>query len=127
MTLDQELNQAQTSMMRRIPLRWKVLLAILITCALSCFLAWGILLTSFCSTSRTRVPDTGHDIAYNCHGMTVFISHLEAAMRGWLIPIGGVFIVLSLLVALRILIATIAVKIDVSVNITDASKHEHLS
>jgi hypothetical protein len=110
-------------MMRRVPLYWKILLAFLVTCALASFLGWAILLTSFCSTSRPRVPDAGHDIAYNCHGMTVFISQLEATMRGWLIPIGGLFIVLSLLAAVRVLIAAATVRIDISVNFTDASKH----
>ena len=110
--------------MQKIPLRWKVLFVFLVTCAIGSFLAWAVLLTSFCSTSR-RVPDAQHDIAYNCHGMTVFISHLENTMRDWLIPIGCLFIFFSLLAELRILIAAATVRVNISVTITDASKQEH--
>lgn len=101
-------------MRHQIPLRWKLLVLFFIVCGLGSLLAWGILLTSFCSQPRARVPETQHDIAYNCHGATVFISHFESAMHHWLIPIGGLFIFLSLLAAIGALIAAGQVKIRVS-------------
>ena len=114
-------------MTHKVPLRWKLLVAILIACGLGSFLAWAILLTSFCSHSRTPSPETQQDIAYNCHGATVFISHFESAMRDWLIPIGGLFIFLSLLAAVGALIAAGKVRIELSVNITDSSQDERRS
>jgi len=99
---------------RRIPLRLKVLFVSLVACGLASFLAWAVLLTSFCSASRPRMADTQHQVAYGCHGMTVYISQLESAMRDWLIPLGGLFIFFSLLAAVRIAIAAGAVKIKVS-------------
>ena len=51
------------------------------------------------------MPETQHVIPYNYHGMTVFISPLEDAMRDWLIPIGGVFIFLSLVAAAMLFVA----------------------
>ena len=45
-------------------------------------------------------------------------------MQYWLIPIGGVFIVLGLLAALRALIASGLVRVEVAVNVTDTSKQE---
>ena len=111
-------------LLRRIPLRWTLLVAFFITCGLGSLLAWGILLTSFCSGPRVPAPQTDRDIAYNCHGATVFISHLESVMQYWLIPIGGVFIVLGLLAALRALIASGLVRVEVAVNVTDTSKQE---
>ncbi len=113
-------------MTRQLPLRWKLLVAFLIACGLGSLLAWGILLTSFCSDPRVPVPGD-RDIAYNCHGATVFISHFESAMRLWLIPIGFLFIFLGLLAAIGALIAAGRVHIKVSVNVTDTSKQEHRS
>jgi hypothetical protein len=69
------------------------------------------------------VPEEHRDIAYNCHGATVYISHLESEMRHWLIPIGGLLIFFGLLAAARAFIASGHVRINVSVNVTDTSKH----
>ena len=69
----------------------------------------------------------GHDIAYSCHGATVFISHFESAMQYWLIPVGALLVFLSVLAAIGALIAAGRVRIKVSVNVTDASKNEHRS
>ncbi len=112
-------------MAHQISLRWKLLVASFIACGLCSFLAWGILLTSFCSHTHTPVPETKQDIAYNCHGATVFISHRESAMHHWLIPIGGLFVVLSLLAAVGALIAAGHIRIEFSINVTDPSKDEH--
>jgi hypothetical protein len=103
--------------MRQIPLRWKLLVILSIACGLASFLAWGILLTSFCSHPRT--PMLEQDIAYSCHGATVFISHLENELQHWLIPVGGLFIFLSLLAAVGALIAAGQIRIELSVNVTD--------
>ena len=107
----------------QIPLRWKLLVLFFVACGLGSLLAWGILLTSFCSHPRAPAPE--HDIAYNCHGATVFISHFESAMRYWLIPIGGLFIFLSVLAAIGALIAAGPLRIKVSIDVTDTSKNEH--
>lgn len=101
-------------MTRRIPLRLQVLFVALVACGLASFVGWAVLLTSFCSTSRPRVPDAQHPIAYGCHGMTVYISQLDSALRDSLIPLGGLFIFFSLLAAVRIAIAAGVVKIKVS-------------
>ena len=81
-------------------------------CGLGSLLAWGILLTSFCSHSRVPLPGT--DIAYSCHGATVFISHFESAMHDWLIPIGGLFIFLGLLASVGAFIASGHIRIKIS-------------
>jgi glycerol uptake facilitator-like aquaporin len=107
-----------------IPLRWKFLVVVLIACGLGAFLAWAILLTSFCSHSRTAMPDIQQDIAYNCHGATVFISHLESTMRHWLIPIGGLFIFLGLLAAVGAFIAGGHLRIHLSIDVTDTSSRK---
>ena len=113
---------AQASATHRNPLRWKVLAVFLIVCGLGSLLAWGVLLTSFCSDPKVPVPEERRDIPYNCHGATVYISHLESEMRHWLIPIGGLLIFLGLLAAARAFIAAGHVRIDVSVSITDTPK-----
>src|SRR5690349_3982305 len=104
-------------MTHRIPLRWKALVVVLFACGLGSFLAWAILLTSFCSHSRTPMPAIQQDIAYHCHGATVFISHLESAMRHWLIPIGGLFVFLGLLAAVGAFIAGGQLRIQLSINV----------
>src|SRR5260370_33418132 len=85
--------------MGRIPLLRKLLLAFFVACTLASLGAWFILLSPICSNPRTPMPETQHVIAYNCHGMTGFISHLENAMLHWLIPVEGLFIFLSILAA----------------------------
>ena len=113
---------ARASATHRTPFRWKFLAVFFIVCGLGSLLAWGVLLTSFCSDPLVPVPEEQRDIAYNCHGATVYISHLESEMRHWLIPIGGLFILLGLLAAARAFIAAGHVRIDVSVKVTDTSK-----
>ena len=118
---------AQASATHRIPLRWKFLSVFFIVCGLGSLLAWGVLLTSFCSDPQVPAPQEQRDIAYNCHGATVYISNLESEMRHWLIPIGGLFIFFGLLAAARAFIAAGHVRIDISVNVTDTSKQERQS
>ena len=118
---------AQAPATRRIPLRWKFLTVFFIVCGLGSLLAWGVLLTSFCSDPQVPAPQEQRDIAYNCHGATVYITHLESEMRHWLIPVGGLFILFGLLAAARGFIAAGHVRIDVSVNVTDTSKQERQS
>jgi hypothetical protein len=106
---------------RRTQRLWKLLLALSVACTFASLAAWAVLLTRICSNPRTPMPKTQHDIAYNCHGMTVFISHLESAMLHWLIPILGLFIVLSLVAAAMAVLAAANVRIDVRIRRTDAS------
>ena len=108
-------------MARRTQLIWKILVAFFVACAFTSLGAWAVLLTSFSSNPRTPMPETQHVIPYNYHGMTVFISPLEDAMRHWLIPIGGVFILLSLVAAAMVFVAVAKVKIDMQIHVTDAS------
>ena len=108
-------------MTRRIQLLWKALLAFFVVCTLASLAAWFILLSTICSNPRTPVPETQHVIAYNCHGMTVFMSHLENAMLHWLIPVEGFFIFLSLLAAAMVVLAAANVRIDVRIHHADAS------
>ena len=111
-----------TPKLRRASLTWKVLLAFFVACTLATLVAWAVLLTSFCSSNpRKPMPETQHVIPYNCHGMTVFISPLQDAMRDWLIPIGGVFMFLSLVAAAMVLLAATKVRIDVQIHVTNAS------
>ena len=67
------------------------------------------------------MPETQHVIRYNCHGMTVFISHLENAMLHWLIPLECLFIFLSLVAAAMAVLAHAKVRIDVQINHADTS------
>jgi len=67
------------------------------------------------------MPETQHVIAYSCHGMTVFISHLEDAMLHWLIPVLGLFIFLSMLAAAMVVLAAATVRIDVQIHHAEAS------
>jgi hypothetical protein len=106
---------------RRIQLLWKLLLAFFVACTLASVGAWFILLSTICSNPRTPMPETQHVIAYNCHGMTVFISHLENAMLHWLIPVEGLFIFLSILAAAMVVLAAANVRIDVQIHLADAS------
>ena len=108
-------------MTRRIQLLWKMLLAFFVACTLASVGAWFILLSTICSNPRTPIPETQHVIAYNCHGTTVFISHLENAMLHWLIPVEGLFIFLSLLAAAMVVLGATNVRIDVQIHRADAS------
>ena len=110
--------------LKRIPLRWKLLVPFLALCGLGSFLAWAILLTSFCSHPRIPDPATYRDNGCTCHGMTVFISPFESTMRHWLIPIGACFILLGLIAAFRALVAAGLVRINISVKITDTSEQD---
>lgn len=101
-----------TSRIRRLS---KVLLALCVACTLAALAAWGILLTTFCSDPRAPMPATQHVIPYNCHGMTVFISPLEDALRVWLIPLGMLFICLSMLAAVAVVLAHAKVRTDVRI------------
>ncbi len=109
-------------MTRRIKLLWKLLLAFFVACTFASLAAWAFLLTTICSNPRTPIPETQHVIAYNCHGMTVFISHLEDWMLRWLIPIEGLFIFLSMLAAAMVLLGVANVRIDVQIHHVDASR-----
>ena len=107
---------------RRTQLLAKLLLAFFVACTLACVVGWGILLTTLCTSNpRTPVPETQHVIAYSCHGMTVYMSPLQDALRTWLTPLGLLFILLSLLAAAMVLLSHAKVRIDVQVDVTDAS------
>ena len=108
-------------MTRRIQLLWKLLLVFFVACTLASLGAWFILLSTICTNPRTPMPETQHVVAYNCHGMTVFITHLEKAMLHWLIPVEGLFIVLSMLAAAMVVLAAAKVRIDVHIHLADAS------
>jgi hypothetical protein len=107
---------------RRVRLIWKALLALFVTCALASLIAWGVLLTAICSGTRKAMPETQHVIPYSCHGMTVYMSPLQDALRHWLIPIGGVFVVLSVIAAVMVVLASASVRVDVRLHVTDASR-----
>ena len=109
------------AMTRRMRLVWKVLLAFFIACTVASMAAWAFLLTTLCSNPRTPMPEAKHVIAYSCHGMTVFISPLQQAMRDWLIPAEMVFLFLSLITAAIVFLGSTSVRIDVHVRITDTS------
>ena len=94
-------------------LLWKLLLGFFVTCTLASLAAWGALLTSFCSNPRIPGPD--YVTPYSCHGMTVYISPLEDALRYWLIPLGGVFVVLSVVAAVMVVLSYAKVRIDVQI------------
>jgi hypothetical protein len=106
---------------RRAQRIWKALLAVFVTCALASLVAWGVLLTAICSSGRNPVPKAQHGIPYNCHGMTVFMSPLQDALRQWLLPIGWLFIVLSAIAAVMVFLAAAKVRVDVQIQVTDAS------
>ena len=108
-------------MTRRIQILSKLLLSFFVACTLAILAAWAILLTTICSNPRTPMPETQHVIRYNCHGMTVFISHLENAMLHWLIPLECLFIFLSLVAAAMTVLAHAKVRIDVQIHPADAS------
>jgi hypothetical protein len=67
------------------------------------------------------MKETQHVIPYSCHGMTVYISPFENALRDWLIPIGGVFIFLSLVAAAMVLVASSKVRFNVQIHVKDSS------
>jgi len=108
-------------MTRRIQLLSMLLLTFFVACTLAILAAWAILLTTICSNPRTSMPETQHVIPYNCHGMTVFISHLENAMLLWLIPLECLFIFLSLVAAAIVVLAHAKVRIDMQIHNADAS------
>ena len=101
---------------------WKALLALFVTCALASLIAWGVLLTAICSSTRKGMPEAPYVIPYGCHGMTVYMSPLQDALRHWLIPIGGIFVVLSVIAAVMVVLASANVRLDVRVQTTDASR-----
>jgi hypothetical protein len=107
---------------QRTQLFWKPLFALFAVCAVTSGVAWSTLLTSFCASNpRTPAPETQHVIAFNCHGMTVFISPFENALRHWLIPVSGFFTFLSVLAAAMVVLAAAKVRIDVQVHFSDTS------
>jgi Na+-transporting methylmalonyl-CoA/oxaloacetate decarboxylase gamma subunit len=109
-------------MTRRFRLLWKLLLAVFLACTFASLLGWAVLLTKLCSNPRQPVPETQQMIAYNCHGMTVFMSPFEDALRHWLIPLGAVFTFLSVLAAAMVLLGSVKVRIDVQIHHVDASR-----
>lgn len=119
------MKERDATLLGRIPLRFKLLVPFLAMCGLGSFLAWAILLTSFCSHPRTPDLVTHRNIGYGCHGMTVFISPLENLFHNWLIPIGACFIALSLIAMIRALVAARIVRIDISVKVKDSSNRHH--
>lgn len=67
------------------------------------------------------MPETQHVIAYNCHGMTVFVTPVENALHYLLIPVEALFIVLSILAAAMAVLTAADVRIDVEVHAEDVS------
>ena len=67
------------------------------------------------------MPGTQQVIALSCHGMTVFISPFENALRHWLIPVSGLFVFLSMLAAAMVVLAVAKVRINVQVRHSDTS------
>ena len=54
--------------------------------------------------------------------MTVFISDLESAMLHWIIPIGGVFLILlGVLAGVAAVLSMSSIQVDVKINVVDAS------
>ena len=102
----------------RTKLRWKLLLAFFVAGACASLAAWAIVAATLCSNPRQPVPETQHVIAYNCHGMTVFLSPFQEAMRHWLIPL---FVFLSLVTGAMLLLARVKVRINVQIHRTDSS------
>jgi len=106
----------------RIQLLAKLLLAFLVACTLACVVGWGILLTTICSSNpRIPVPETQHVIPYSCHGMTVYMSPFQDALRTWLTPLGLLLIFLSLLAGAMVVLSYAKVRVDVQVDVTDSS------
>ena len=91
-------------MTTRVPLLWKALLGLIVACLLACVVAWFVLLTTICSNPRQANIATQHTVPYNCHGMTVFITPFQQVLLHWLVPAGGVLLVLAHVVAAVILI-----------------------
>jgi hypothetical protein len=104
---------------RRIQLLSWTLLVFFAACMLACVIAWGVLLTMICDNPRTPVPRTQHVIPYSCHGMTVFMSPLQDALRTWLTPLGLLFMFLGLLAGVMVVLSYAKVRIDVHVDVTD--------
>ena len=74
------------------------------------------MLTGLCSSPRVREPETGHVIPYNCHGMTVFISPLQDAMKTWLMPLFIVLVFAALVAAAFAVLAHAKIQVDVRVD-----------
>lgn len=111
-------------MTHRAHLLWKVLLGICAAGAVAGVACWGILLTSFCSSPRTPSPETQVDIPYNCHGMTVYISHFQDALRYWIGPVEILFIVLSVLAGAMVILGFAKVRIDVRIQVDDGTREQ---
>ena len=105
-------------MTRRLSLRRKLLLAFLVACSLLTLSAWAVLVATLCANPRAPVPETQHVIPYHCHGMTVYISPVQDALRHWLFP---VFMLLSLMTAAVALLAVVKVRINVQVQVNDTA------
>ena len=65
--------------------------------------------------------ETQNIIAYNCHGMTVYISPLADLLKNMLIPAMVLFVLLGLVAALMVLLSTADIRIKVEAHIVDKS------
>jgi len=83
----------------RIHLGWTLLFAFCLAGLVACVAAWFVLLSTICSSPRTPAPQA--QVAYSCHGMTVFISPLQDALLHWLTPTGLLFILLGMVAAAK--------------------------
>jgi len=101
---------------------WKVLLAFLVAGTLGAFAAWATLLTRLCSDPSAHALDAQHVIAYSCHGMIVYMSRFEDGLHHWLIPIGGIFILLTVVTTVLALLSAAKVRIDVQVHYRNPSE-----
>lgn len=103
---------------RRNQFLWRFLAGLFAAGALASLATWAVVLTTICTNPRAPVPQTQHVIAYNCHGMTVFISPLQDALRLWLIP---VFILFGVAAVAMLLRAFVKVRVTVRVEHTRAA------
>lgn len=85
---------------------FKFAVAMLVAVSLAPILGWFWLMTTICSNPRQAVQATQHVIPYNCHGMRVYISPLQNAMRTWVLPVEVLVVLLCLCAALVLFLST---------------------
>lgn len=96
----------------------KLWLAFLGACSLLTLGTWATTAATICSNPRVPVPATQHVIPYNCHGMTVFISHTQDLLLHGLFP---VFLLLSLMTVAVAILTVVKVRVSVKVQVRNAA------
>jgi hypothetical protein len=66
--------------------KWKVVVCLLMACAIAGVGVWWILLATICRAPSVAVAATGNLIQYNCHGSVVYITKFQNGLLHWLIP-----------------------------------------